>query len=85
MTRIAVLEPGQSVDYPEGYVARSWREQDPYYAERTGDTLSPEFATFDEARSWLGASDRLYRREDFAGDATYAAWLAHHPEAREHS
>jgi hypothetical protein len=43
------------VDFPGGYVARSWREECPYYAERTGDSLSPEFATFAEARAWLQA------------------------------
>lgn len=47
------LSPGESVDFPSGYVARSYREDRPYYAERTGDTLSPEFGTFAEARAWL--------------------------------
>lgn len=47
------LLPGESLDLPGGYVARSWREDRPYYSERTGDTLSPEFGTFAEARAWL--------------------------------
>lgn len=51
------LSPGESVDFPNGYVARSWREglQYSYYAERTGDMLSPGFATFAEAHAWLEA------------------------------
>jgi hypothetical protein len=54
-TQSRAIEPGESVDFPGGYVARSWREDRPYYAERTGDALSPEFATFAEARAWLQA------------------------------
>lgn len=61
------LTPGESVDFPSGYVARSWRKDHPYYAERTGDTLSPEFGTFAEARAWLAAQG--------AGNTTYGPEL----------
>lgn len=47
------LKPGGSVDYANGYVARSFRTVKPYYAEATGDSLSPEFGSFAEARDWL--------------------------------
>lgn len=46
------LEPGQSVELPGGYVARSYREGPSYYAERT-DALSPVFSTYAEAAAWL--------------------------------
>ena len=49
----AALDAGQSREFPNGYVARSFRTDLPYFAEATGDALSPEFATFEEAAAWL--------------------------------
>ena len=51
-------QPGESIDFTCGYVARSYAEPASYYAERVnehgeGVALSPSLATFDEACLWL--------------------------------
>jgi hypothetical protein len=57
---VTTLKPGQSVDVANGYVARSYADASPYYAERVdanGDALglSAGFATFAEALQWIAA------------------------------
>lgn len=54
------LKPGQSVDVPDGYIARSYSGSMSYYAERLNEygesvALSENFPTYEAAARWLAA------------------------------
>jgi hypothetical protein len=56
--RLMTLKPGESVDMPNGTVARTYSGSMSYYAEhldKHGEAIaiSPNFPTFDAAVKWL--------------------------------